>query len=509
MANLLQSMIRTSAFLRKEIYEIIRQPRLLATLVLGPFLILFVFGIGYRNKPRALRTLFVVQDNSAIKDELKRYATTLGPQLIFSGVTSNEVDALEKLRKGEVDLVAVAPKDAYQTIKNNHQAVFMLYHHEIDPLQVSYVNYFGQVYLQEVNRRILVQVTKQGQQEASAVDADLQSAHANLDKIRQALQAGDILSAHQHLGALSQNVNDLSLGVGAGLALLGNVEQTLGSGDGSDASVLLSTLSDIRQNLDALNSLSSDTAGTSEELKKIDKIGNDLSIMDSNLKDFTGISANVIVTPFTSETKDIARIQPTASDFFAPAVIALLLQHLAVTMAALSIVRENSIGTIELFRVSPISAGETLLGKYLSYMIFGLLLTVVLTVFLIYGLKLPMLGSWTGYLWVVSALLFTSLSIGFLISLVSKSDSQAVQLTMLVLLTSVFFSGFMMSLDMIWKPVRALSWSLPTTYGIVMLRNLFLRGGAPDPLQMGGLIAIGLVACLISWWLLRNLISKD
>jgi ABC-2 type transport system permease protein len=61
MGNLFRSMIRASSFFRKEVFEILRQPRLVATLVIGPFLILFIFGIGYRNQPRALRTLFVTQ----------------------------------------------------------------------------------------------------------------------------------------------------------------------------------------------------------------------------------------------------------------------------------------------------------------------------------------------------------------------------------------------------------------------------------------------------------------
>jgi ABC-2 type transport system permease protein len=39
-------LIRISAFLRKELFEVSRQPRLLATLVGGPFLILLIFGAG-------------------------------------------------------------------------------------------------------------------------------------------------------------------------------------------------------------------------------------------------------------------------------------------------------------------------------------------------------------------------------------------------------------------------------------------------------------------------------
>ena len=52
--------IRVSAFISKELVEILRQTRLLLVLVLGPFLILLLFGLGFRNEARVLRTLFVV-----------------------------------------------------------------------------------------------------------------------------------------------------------------------------------------------------------------------------------------------------------------------------------------------------------------------------------------------------------------------------------------------------------------------------------------------------------------
>ena len=77
--------MRTSAFLGKEIFEILRQPRLVLTLVFGPFLILLLFGIGFRNEPRALRTMFVVDEGSEMAQRIQEYATSLGPQLIFIG----------------------------------------------------------------------------------------------------------------------------------------------------------------------------------------------------------------------------------------------------------------------------------------------------------------------------------------------------------------------------------------------------------------------------------------
>ncbi len=190
-------------------------------------------------------------------------------------------------------------------------------------------------------------------------------------------------------------------------------------------------------------------------------------------------------------------------------VLALLLQHLAVTLAALSIVRKRNVGTMELFRVSPLSAAEALFGKYISYMLFGGIIAIILCALLTFVLQVPTLGDWWYYVLVVGVVLFTSLGIGFVISIVSQTDSQAVQFSMIILLASVFFSGFLNSLDNFWPPVRIISWMLPTTYGTIMLRDIALRGIDPNWAQLGVLFAIGLFLMLVSWRLMRHLIASS
>ena len=507
MIRLPRALVRTLAFVQKEIYEILRQPRLLFTLILGPFLILLIFGIGYRNEPRALRTLFVVGKDSPLSKQVEEYATSLGPQLIFMGINDNVEQALLQLKQGKVDLVAITPEDAYQTIQNSEQAVFVLYHHEIDPVQVSYVKYFGQIYIDEVNHRILLAITQQSQTEASSFQKDLDASFQDATMMRKALEAGDLLTSQKHLNALSKDLTNVSLAVGTSLALLSSVQNTIGGGPPDEAKILLSALSEIQQNTNALNQTMAIPANNAEKIKRALEIENALGSLNSQLKQFTSIDANVLIKPFRSVTKNIAAVQPTDLDFFAPAVVVLLLQHIAVTFGALSIVRERSVGTLELFRVSPLSAGETLLGKYLSYFLFGGILTIVLTLLLVFGLRMPLLGSLFDYAIVIGLLLFTSLGIGFILSLLSRTDSQAVQYTMIVLLTSVFFSGFLMRLEMLSRPVRTLSWAIPTTYGIILLRDIALRGNPPDTTLLGGLALIGLGLCLVAWLLLRRLVS--
>ena len=94
---MLRFFIRISAFIGKELAEILRQTPLMLTLVLGPFLILLLFGLGYRSEARPLRTQFVVNGSSEMKQQVEEYTKNLGPQLISKGITSDQAAALRDL----------------------------------------------------------------------------------------------------------------------------------------------------------------------------------------------------------------------------------------------------------------------------------------------------------------------------------------------------------------------------------------------------------------------------
>ena len=130
----------------------------------------------------------------------------------------------------------------------------------------------------------------------------------------------------------------------------------------------------------------------------------------------------------------------------------------------------------------------------------------MLTALLVYGLGVPMLGRWIDYVITIAALLFTSLGFGFVISLSSQTESQAVQYSMLVLLTSIFLGGLFVSPYLLWEPVRAISWLLPVTYGMNVLQEVMLRGIMPNWLYLGGLIGIGVVLLVIAWLQMRRLL---
>src|SRR5512143_2219494 len=97
--------IRTFAFVSKEMIEVLRQTPLILTLVLGPFLIMLLFGLGYRNEARPLRTLVVMQKDDPLQTLVNDQVKALPLTLIYEGTISNREDALSQLRQGRVDIV--------------------------------------------------------------------------------------------------------------------------------------------------------------------------------------------------------------------------------------------------------------------------------------------------------------------------------------------------------------------------------------------------------------------
>jgi ABC-type multidrug transport system, permease component len=424
--------IRISSFFGKELTENFRQPRLILTLVLGPFLIMLLFGLAYPDQNRALRTTFVTRDPSAAQEEMKLFTETYNSVIDDQGIETDKERALSKLGRNQTDLVIVIPDAPFETIQNNQSAELQVYHNEVDPFQIGYIQSIANTYVTGVNRQILESVTEKGQSDSGSVQSSLETAIAKTNELRQAMPPGDA------------------------------------------------------------------------NMTRVSELEKNLTDLHGDLATFRSLDSGVVVNPFVVKTAGLPAYKFTVTGFFAPAVIVLLLQHLSITFAALSIVRERRSGIMELFRVAPITAFETLVGKYLSYMFLEIILSGAITGLAIWLLKIPILGNWQDYAFAVAILLFTSLGVGFFISLISETDTQAVQYSMLLLLASIFFSGFFMDLRLMRKPLTVLAWSLPATYGIRMLQDIMLRGSAmPWPVFMG-IAAIGIALFLIDWLLLRK-----
>jgi ABC-2 type transport system permease protein len=325
----------------------------------------------------------------------------------------------------------------------------------------------------------------------------------------QALNAEDELAAQAHKRELERDTDVLLQTAGATLGLVGGIQEAIGVNDdenvAEEAAELLTRIEAQSNELSARDSVAS---GTETQQEQVRRLGDDLTELENLLAEFQHIDADILVQPFRSKVNSVGTAALQPSDYFAPTVIALLLQHLAVTFGALSIVREHREGTMELFSVAPISAIETLLSKYLSYLLFSGILAVILTLAIIFGLQVPMLGSWLNYSLTLAALIFTSLGYGFVISMMAKTDTEAVQYSMIVLLMSVFFSGAFVNLNLLWEPVRLVSWLIPATYAIQLLQDIMLRGYLVNLILLSVLALVGLVMFGLAWGRLRGAMAQ-
>lgn len=169
----------------------------------------------------------------------------------------------------------------------------------------------------------------------------------------------------------------------------------------------------------------------------------------------------MIVTPFLREAHSLSEVDIQPVHFYIPAVLALLLQHIAVSLAGLSIVSERFAGTMEVMRAASVNAFEVLLGKYLSFLILPGFLAAVLTALIHWGLGVPIIGSWPLYALGIFLVVLVSLGLGFLVSSFVSSESQAIQFSMVLLLVVSFFRFFSAIVSIsLTRPNRFLAYAL-------------------------------------------------
>jgi ABC-2 type transport system permease protein len=109
-------------------------------------------------------------------------------------------------------------------------------------------------------------------------------------------------------------------------------------------------------------------------------------------------------------------------------------------------------------------------------LILGSLVGAALTGLLVGVLHVPLASSVWSLGLALALTLVASVGLGLVISLLSPTDTLAVQLTMLVLLASLFFSGFFLPVEQLVSAAQVISWALPATYGIHLARDTMLRG---------------------------------
>src|SRR5207247_6430257 len=129
-------------------------------------------------------------------------------------------------------------------------------------------------------------------------------------------------------------------------------------------------------------------------------------------------------------------------NFFVPGVIGIVLQISTTFATAMSLVRERERGTLEQLLVSPLSRWGLMLGKLFPYLCIGMGMAIGLFAIMNWLFKVPIAGSVIALLVGTLIYVFALLSLGLLVSTRAQNQMQALQMSMVMILPSVFFSGF-------------------------------------------------------------------
>ena len=396
MGELGNALVRVTSFIGKEIKEVARRPGVLFSMILGPFLIMFLFGLGYSGFREPFATEIVIPPDTLLPRDPQYYSDLAPGRIEVVQISEDAAAAEQRLRNGEIDLLVVAPQNALIELRSGRQTTIRVLWNQVDP-------------------------------------------------------SNDALSvAATTVLVTSLNAQIIEQAAAAGIAL---AESELGPA-------------------------------------------------------VEGLAPEVVANPTTADMENVAPSRPDVLSFFGPAVFALVIQHLCITVTALSLVRERLSGQMDRYRVAPVTSSELLIGKYLAFGVLSLVVAAAVAALLVGVLGVPMLGGWPTFVGIVLLLAFASLGLGLLISLVSDSERQAVQLSMLVLLASVFFSGFVLPVSDFVEWMQPLAYVLPVTHGIATLQDTMLRGAVQEDWMLGALAGGGAFLYAISLISLRRILRR-
>ncbi len=482
----MKAIIRLLAFFGKETHEVRRQPRLVLSLILGPFLILLIFGLGYMNERPPLRVSLVVPAELQQDERVQSIQRLVDSNFNLVSTYDTPQPALDELAAGKVEMVEVLPPDALKLMEDKQQVPLQLIYNDLDPQKAQYFEYTGYLQVDAINTSLLLGTIGDLQTDMADARRQIAEARGSLQKVNQAMSPEEIADTRRQLKSLDAALVMLSASPAASAALAGQAAQSDQPAD----------LSQAREDIADLDKALAE-GQVSAEQQRVQALDGRLARMDQRLGQMEGTSPTTIIAPIKQEYKNLQGSTVDMMIFFAPSVLSLILQHIAVTLGALSLVRERVRGALEFFGVAPISVVQVLLGKYLAYILFLGIIAAALTALLVFGLGVPFLGSIQAFVGFTLLYLVASVGVGFLVSSISRSENQAIQFSMLILLMSIFFSGFILPLEYFRPEVGFISALLPVSHANMGYRNLMLMGHLLQPANVYALAAIALVTFVL------------
>lgn len=180
-----------------------------------------------------------------------------------------------------------------------------------------------------------------------------------------------------------------------------------------------------------------------------------------------------------------------------PGLLGVILQMTMVMMTSMALTREIERGTMENLLAMPVTPGEIMVGKVAPFLAVGAVQVAVILLAARVIFAVPFEGSpvllFAGVFLFVLALVL----LGYLISTVSRTQMQAMQISIFVFLPSILLSGFMFPFRGMPGGAQVIGEALPVTHFLRLVRAVMLKGAGPA--EVGAqFLALGLMVAVLA-----------
>jgi ABC-2 type transport system permease protein len=163
--------------------------------------------------------------------------------------------------------------------------------------------------------------------------------------------------------------------------------------------------------------------------------------------------------------------------FMIPGVLALVLLIVTANLAAMAIVREREVGTLEQLHVTPLRRWELIVGKLVPYGLIGMVDVVLVIAVAVFWFEVPLLGSVPLLLAMSLLYVLCTLALGLFISTVSDTQQQAMMTALFFfLMPMIYLSGFIFPIENMPAIIQYFTYLIPLRYFLVIVRGIFLKG---------------------------------
>jgi ABC-2 type transport system permease protein len=162
---------------------------------------------------------------------------------------------------------------------------------------------------------------------------------------------------------------------------------------------------------------------------------------------------------------------------FVPGVMAMILILIAAMMTSVAIVREKEINTMEVLLVSPLKPILFIISKAIPYIFLSLVNVITILIVSYTILDVPINGSL--FLLMAESFLFiiTAVSLGLMISTVTKTQQEAQMFSLMaLLLPTLLLGGFMFPIESMPLPLQIVSNIVPSKWYFLIVKNVMIKG---------------------------------